>query len=556
MTHKLEERFNKRPGVKVGIILALRLWQASKREPSPKEAYTIMQKANHIALTAHRSNHTHPVLYFLAVFINIEAGHLDHARQMLDKANAHKSFLRTHAPQRYKEFCFLFALLNLKQDKNRAANKHWRRLNKLDNTAVMQGMLHMAAGDKNTAMGILQQEKEKGNRNFFLHEILGKPSVAREEVLPSPLYTKKENPGEFLVQLPAGHNIRHIYVSHREKKGTDHYPVNPSDTNIFIQGCDFDIACFSAGHRTILEEKLTIVPPLPDIYKSHYAQGSRDFFVLSFLAKAQDAPIEVYETLLENNNLTRSYKAFLSARLGQLYYTEGNTDKAIAYFRDITRTAIETDKWDANAEDAFVRLFKLGQPCNNFALFTARHMFINHVRPKPETILALENINLPEFLLPLATCYLTHNITTKNSEHILQNCIKKMEQKGFLLPILKQHYASHPFVTKHVAFLHSTPILNYKINNGEYNTVQAVDVGFGLYSYAIPLLYSDEITYYFNTDSETTAINTTTLLHHNEPDPFFAINNASIYQRMFKYDEMEKELAKLAKSYVVAAELL
>jgi len=80
-------------------------------------------------------------------------------------------------------------------------------------------------------------------------------------------------------------------------------------------------------------------------------------------------------------------------------------------------------------------------------------------------------------------------------------------------------------------------------------------VKYGMYMSSIPLFYNEEITYYFSEELPTGSVgtktetvkNTTPFLHSHPTDQFFTINNAIIYEQMFKHDQVEKALGKLVK---------
>jgi len=70
---------------------------------------------------------------------------------------------------------------------------------------------------------------------------------------------------------------------------------------------------------------------------------------------------------------------------------------------------------------------------------------------------------------------------------------------------------------------------------------------YGLYSTKLPLFYNETITYYYSEEMPTGSIatqesyhkNTAPYLNDNHPDSYFAINNAIIYEQMFKHQLVE-----------------
>ena len=96
----------------------------------------------------------------------------------------------------------------------------------------------------------------------------------------------------------------------------------------------------------------------------------------------------------------------------------------------------------------------------------------------------------------------------------------------------------------------------YRINDDTaFTSVPMQYVKYGLYVACIPSFYNEEITYYFSeempsgsiTTREATVKNSNAFLHENPADLFFTINNAIIYEQMFKHDQVEKIIGSLVK---------
>ena len=162
--------------IPTAAMLALRYWQASRFAPHAPEANALIQRANHVALTTHRQNSACVDAYALAIFIAIEAGHLDNAAGMLEKIMGYKSFLRANAPRQYAALCFLYTYLEICQGRSRQANKHWRTLTDLETAApsvdftIMQGLLHLANNDFPQAFNHLREAFRMGSHSIFMYE--------------------------------------------------------------------------------------------------------------------------------------------------------------------------------------------------------------------------------------------------------------------------------------------------------------------------------------------------------------------------------------------------
>ncbi|MCL2286140.1 MAG: DUF5717 family protein [Firmicutes bacterium] len=174
---RLENRLVAKNDIPTAAILALRYWQASRFSAPQADAGTLIQRANHAAVTVHRLNPAHVDMFVLTVFITIEAGHYDSAAEMLDKAMGHKSFLRVNAPRQYTQLCFLQTYLSILTGQTRFVKKHWRALTDHIQAAapstedtIMLGLLHLASEEFDEAFGYLREAFRNGSSSIFLYE--------------------------------------------------------------------------------------------------------------------------------------------------------------------------------------------------------------------------------------------------------------------------------------------------------------------------------------------------------------------------------------------------
>jgi uncharacterized protein HemY len=197
LIEKLETRLSRRADVPTTIALALRCWLAySFSGKDDNRAY--LQKANHTTLTAFRRNEVHMPLLTLAIFIAIESGHFSGANELLDKAMAYKSFLKANEQMHYGELCYLYAYLEIKQNRTRSARKHWRNLTDLTDThslnqRVMLGRLHLEVGEHEDAYVQLMGAYKSGCRSPYVCEGLYRyyqtaPVIPADEALLSVLH--------------------------------------------------------------------------------------------------------------------------------------------------------------------------------------------------------------------------------------------------------------------------------------------------------------------------------------------------------------------------------
>ncbi|MCL2203902.1 MAG: DUF5717 family protein [Defluviitaleaceae bacterium] len=171
---KWEARLAHRPDGKTAVALAMRYWLCHALS-GDEGGRSHLQKANHVALSALRRNDTHLPLLTLGIFIAIEAQHFDNANELLDKAMAYKSFLRTSEPAYYGELCYLYAYLEIKQKRVRSARKHWRNLAdmteiSLPHQKMMLGRLFLALGEYADAYTHLSEAYAGGCRSPYLYE--------------------------------------------------------------------------------------------------------------------------------------------------------------------------------------------------------------------------------------------------------------------------------------------------------------------------------------------------------------------------------------------------
>jgi hypothetical protein len=229
-------------------------------------------------------------------------------------------------------------------------------------------------------------------------------------------------------------------------------------------------------------------------------------------------------------------------------------------------------KWDSHVQKAFVRLTAGSTPAAGlparFVEYCTYEMLANGTRPEYDTLNILEQayLNSKDNLLAWALChvYLRHNITTFRSESIQREAIQSQEEAGILFPVFRENRGgiSSAYIEKNQPFIYKglpdkDVWLYYKIDDNAAYSAQRMDyLRFGLYLTALPLFYNETLTYYFSEEMPTGSITTkeasiqneAVYLHHKEGDDiFFTINNAVIYEQMFKYEQVEKIITGLVK---------
>jgi uncharacterized protein HemY len=193
----LESRLSQRADVPTTITLALRCWLIYSFSDKDEDR-AFLQNAYHAAITAQRRNDVHLPLLTLTIFIAIESGHFDSANELLDKVMAYRSFLKTNEPTHYGELCFLYAYLEIKQQRIRSARKHWRNLFDLTpthslNQRVLLGRLHLESGEFEDAYAQLMGAYISGCRSPYVFEGLYRyyqtaPAIPTDEAILSVLH--------------------------------------------------------------------------------------------------------------------------------------------------------------------------------------------------------------------------------------------------------------------------------------------------------------------------------------------------------------------------------
>ena len=387
-----------------------------------------------------------------------------------------------------------------------------------------------------------------------------------------------------------------IYITQVEKKATT--AIKIEGDILAIQSATFP-SYITLNHRTLLDETLPItrrVQNAPEaLYQHFYNQGKNSFYLLVSL----NTPA-AYEALLTHPETDPNYHSTLLAKLGHAHYP---SPKALEYFKKIppqhfantvlthpspeffefilghfpltyqqltnlTHTTPTLDIHllqqataeaiiDRTAQDAFTRVANHSpesQAIPPFINLLCTHLFANP--PNLTCLSPLESYapSHPILAIALATSYLTHHINTQQSQGIISQAIKTLQDMNTLPPIFKQRPGiSTPFIEKHQAFMHQgTPgqalHMYYRLGHtGEYSPLPMKEIHPGIYTAILPLFYTQQLSYYFTHPGEAMTIqNTSPFIQEDTLDPYFAINNAIIYQRLFKYQPMEANLAKLA----------
>lgn len=203
---------------------------------------------------------------------------------------------------------------------------------------------------------------------------------------------------------------------------------------------------------------------------------------------------------------------------------------------------------------------------DEFTALASYEMLANFIRPNYDVLGILEKIYLQNrnvlFAWGLAGVYLRYNITTFKSDEIIQTAISALENEGILFPVFKENKPTlTPFIEKFQPFLYKCLPekdcwLYYRIDGAAaFSSVPMQYVRYGIYVAAVPMFYNETLTSYFSEELPSGSIttkehfvkNTKPFLHESQDDSYFTINNALVYEQMFKYDKVETLIGGLVK---------
>lgn len=237
----------------------------------------------------------------------------------------------------------------------------------------------------------------------------------------------------------------------------------------------------------------------------------------------------------------------------------------------ILENSIWTHNFNIASQLVFLRMYNtcpLNLLIDKFVYYTCYEVLINFVKLEHEMIIALENIyeEKKDVLLgyALSNIYSRYNINSDKSYKILKDTISHMEKHSIILPSIKQIKDKNiltSYIEKSESFIYKCApgkkvYIYYKFENDrEFRQSPMKYIKFGVYMYVIPIFYNEVIRYYFLEDdgqnsiitNEYTTINSKAYIKENTGDKFFEINNALIYEQMFKYNEVENIATRLVK---------
>jgi len=163
---------------------------------------------------------------------------------------------------------------------------------------------------------------------------------------------------------------------------------------------------------------------------------------------------------------------------------------------------------------------------------------------------------------------------TQHGDVILRSALEAGRQAGIILPIFKEIKDKNllqPYIEKSQPIIyHSQPdrnvVLHYRARGAEgYFPQKMKYVGFGVFTGHFIHFYGEDIEYYIEESIGTGSIATQPqIISNNRPhllenpgDLYYTINNALIFEQMFKYEQVEEIItARLEEGPQIRAKLM
>ena len=318
------------------------------------------------------------------------------------------------------------------------------------------------------------------------------------------------------------------------------------------------------GHRmkdrTLFNAIRPLAAPEHSQWHSAIAKSAYQLLLRSRYDKA------LLEVVLANFAGTQSQWLDLGLALSAVSVHEPRLDEIIL------KNAVWAHHFDEGSQRVFIRMAALSSESyekadKDFIYYAVYEMIIGKARPLPETIAILEKICLEGhggrlLAYGLAHMYLGHGISSAHSEAIIRAALSFQEESGIFFPIFKgSKRISSTYIEKYRPFLYRAlpgkdVRLYYKVAGEEEWRIQPMAYWrFGLYLTRIPHFYNETLAYYYSEELPTGSIttredevhNTEMHLDESQTDPFFIINNATIYEQMFRYEQVEEIIGTLVK---------
>ena len=251
-----------------------------------------------------------------------------------------------------------------------------------------------------------------------------------------------------------------------------------------------------------------------------------------------------------------------------------------ALYSRILETAIQIRGISAGVQGIFAKMAE-GSPDNevllDFAVYMSYEIIANGLLPEYAAIYALEGVfnktGEQYVAYALAHVYIRDSIATANSASILSKAIEIAAENDIVWPIfkdIKDKNIIQPYIEESAPFLYrgragSTVSLYYRFGaEDDFVKQNMKPLRFGLFACHVPHFYGEELEYYFEEAMARGSITVPAAkITNNRPhvleksaELYYIINNALVYEQMFKYDNVEEIVTgRLAERPVVRAKI-
>ena len=250
-------------------------------------------------------------------------------------------------------------------------------------------------------------------------------------------------------------------------------------------------------------------------------------------------------------------------------------------YEKILADSLFTNNMNAGSQRVFAKIYAKNPEHSTVTPYLTAIIYqimVNNIVPEPAIIEILEHRYLThnDTLLGcgLSYVYLNSGVITLYSDHIIKRTFNTMQARGVLLPPFKRvkdKSAFSSYLVKNTPFAYRTlpgkeVYLMYRFSaDSEFERVKMNYLFFGIYTCHIAQFSGETLEFYFSETSKSGSVDTKPetvvggerTLHEGANDPYFMLNNALIYEQMFRYDKVEEIISDyLRDDCVIKSELL
>ncbi|GHU52196.1 hypothetical protein AGMMS49975_07500 [Clostridia bacterium] len=250
--------------------------------------------------------------------------------------------------------------------------------------------------------------------------------------------------------------------------------------------------------------------------------------------------------------------------------------------RRILLGSVETHSLCADAQRIFVRMYANVYEANAdilnlFVYFLCYSAIVKNTKLESKTLSVLEkhyeHTGDSVTLIAITHLYINHKMYNTVSDKLLVCAAAFMERADLYFPCMKDcidkkisnTYIQRSLILRHETLPDKNVFAYYKTEQNHTYRVKMKYFRFGIYLCTLPHFYGETISYYFAeetsggsiTTKEQEESNTRAIKSDDTTDEFFAINNALIYEQMYRWELSETIISDLLHNKkTVMAELL